>query len=116
MPVDRPRVVVEVRCPRCGAPVRVVGGPFDVARARCPRCGLVVIARINVVLEYEDVSEEALREFEEWLVRERGLMPDTAKTYARDVERWILEGRWPRGRTAPIEYWRMWRSARGGAR
>ena len=104
-------VVIRVKCLFCGAPLEVRSGLFDVARARCA-CGGVAIAKVNVAVTYERLTPEDLDGYREWLVREKGLMPDTAARYARDVEKWITQGKWPR-LVAPIEYWREWREKHG---
>ena len=75
---------------------------------QCPKCGAIVIAYINVNIKAERVDEDMLEEFKEWLIKEKKVMRDTAQRYARDVERWIKEGKWPRA-VAPIDYWREWK-------
>ena len=99
------RLSVEVDCPRCGRLHRLV---FECSSARkTVACGCGAVFAVSVQVNVKDYTDilAMLPEYVEWLVSEKRLQLDTARTYARHIERWIREGRFPRY-TAPFDYFR----------
>ena len=104
---------LRVRCPRCGRTHEVV--LTERVQRRTIRCSCGAVFTVKVSVTVKDFTEilELLPEYTRWLIEEKRLQPQTAKTYARHVERWIMLGEYPRY-TAPFDYFKEFLVTRKG--
>jgi len=95
------KALIDVECGKCRRVFRVevdYGVGYGYTATRCPYCGALHHVKVSVGVKHIDVSERDLDEFEEWLIKERGVT--TAKQYRREVEKYLQTGEPPKRMTA----------------
>jgi len=87
---------IELMCPKCLRAFRVEvehETGYGKVATRCPHCNTIHHVTVSITARAMDVTEADLEEFEEWLIRERGIL--SAREYRRQVEKYLETGEIP---------------------